>query len=105
MKTIKQSSSNNIFQTVIRKVVREELETVETRLVKTLDERIDEKLENTFRKFRDEIMVGIDQITGMFKKHEEEHEILSGQHKRLIDIEEKVEVLEKIHPQSRHLAV
>lgn len=98
MKTNKQTSSNNVFPTIVRKVVREELADTEDRLTKKLDyrmdqkfvefeERIEEKLENTLRKFRDEIMTGIDQITGMFKKHDEDHRILSSQHQGLIDLE------------------
>ena len=108
MKTIK-TGTHNVFQTVIRKVVKEELEIVEKRLVTTLDERIhnkfvdfEDKVEDKLSKFRNEIMTAIDQLTGMFKKHFEEHEILNGQHKRIIGLEEKVESLEKIHPLGQH---
>lgn len=113
MKTVKQKNSNT-FQTIVRTVVREEVKSEVEKVEKRLDdkwdlrfsafeERMDEKLENTFKKFRDEIMTAIDQLTGMFKKHFEEHEILNGQHKRINDLEDKVEVLETIHPQGQHV--
>ena len=93
MKTNKLTSSDNVFHTIVRTVVREEvkseIEKVEKRLDEKWDfrffkfeEKMEEKLENTFKKFRDEIMTAIDKITGIFKKHDEEHDILSGQHKR-----------------------
>lgn len=112
MKANKQTASNNVFQTIVRKVVREELVDTEDRLTKKLDYRIDqrfaefeEKIDEKLNKFRNEIMIGIDKITGMFKKHNDEHEILNGDHKRLVAIEEKVEILEKIHPQGQHATV
>lgn len=119
MKKTSSSQNENVFKSMVRSVVKEELIPVkeeliqvETRLNRRMDlkfqefkEEIDEKLDNTYRKFRDEIMTTLDQIMGMFKKHDDEHQILSSQHQRLIDMEDKVESLEKIHPQGQHIAV
>lgn len=112
MKTDKQKPSNNVFHAMIRNIVREELVVTEERIINKLDYRMDqkfvefeEKIEEKLSAFRSEIMNGIDKITGMFKKHEDEHEILNSQQKRLITVEEKVASLEKIHPQGHQLAV
>lgn len=118
MKKISSSQNENVFKSMVRSVVKEELIPVKEELIqveKRLDykwnmrfaqfeDRFDE-LEDKFNKLRNDVMTGIDQITGMFKKHDDEHQILSSQHQRLIDMEDKVESLEKIHPQGQHIVV
>ena len=134
MRSKKITTSNNVFKCIIRTIVRTELKPFRKEFKNELDKtekrlddkwnwrfsqferrmdqkfftfngNLDNKFESTVTKFRDEIMTALDQITGMFKKHEEEFEIFRSQHKRLIRLEEKVEVLEKIHPQGKHMVV
>ena len=112
-KIVKNSKSNgNVFKTVVRGVVKEELKPIEKRLDKTevllekLDEkidgveaRLDEKIDNSFRKYRDDVLTGLDPIMGEIKAVREEQaagSMLRG------ELEERVDGLESIHPQGQH---
>lgn len=52
-----------------------------------------------FNKFRDQVMTMFDKVMKELLAIREENAIFKG---RIYDHEEKIEVLEKIHPQSRH---
>lgn len=77
----------------IRAVVREELD-------KAIGRVIDE-----FRKMTDEFTKMKDEVMGEMKTVREEQTILSSQHGRILDLEDKVEKLEKIHPRGQHASV
>lgn len=62
----------------------------------------EERISKQFENFRSEVMKSVDKIIGLFEKHDQEHEILAGRHKQILDLEDKVEKLEEIHPQSQH---
>lgn len=113
--------TNNIFKTIVRTVVREELAPVETRLNEKIDrkfeqfeerldsrflafeERMDEKLDNSFRKYRDDVMKGIDKVMGELQTIRQEQTMHQGQHQDFHEVETRVEKLEEIHPQGQHI--
>lgn len=51
---------------------------------------------------KNEIINVTDKIMGELQAIREEQEILSSQHGRILDLEDKVENLEKIHPKNSH---
>ncbi len=112
---IKTNRSDNVFSSITRKIVKEELaknnsvsdkrftnlesrfdglenrfDSLENRF-DSLEDRFDD-MENRFITFKNEIMNGIDKISGMFMKHNEEYEIIRGDHARLIKIEEYLKI-------------
>lgn len=113
MKKISSSNSNgNVFTTIVRTVVKEELAPVEERLNKKMDRRFDEfkeELVDSFtgiaRELRNDVAAMRDEIMGELKTVREEQIILSSQHSRVVDLEDKVENLEKIHPHGQHVVV
>jgi hypothetical protein len=48
-------------------------------------------------------MVTLDKIMGLFKNHHEEHDILSDQQRRVNENSERLEKLEQIHPNNKHM--
>lgn len=58
---------------------------------------IKEELLDDMIKLKDEIM-------GEIKAMREEQTILSGDHSRILDLEDNVEKLQKIHPHNKHIA-
>lgn len=115
MKKVSSNPNGNIFTTIVRTVVKEELIPVKEELVqveKRLNRRMDLKFEEfkeeiigMFREFRNDIATMKNEIMGELKTVREEQIILSSQHSRVVDLEDKVENLEKIHPQGQHAAV
>lgn len=63
--------------------------------VSSLGHRLDKKL--------DDIIKMLDKVFGELKIVREEQTLLSSQHGRVLDLEDKVESLEKIHPGSQHV--
>ena len=101
--------TETVFKNIVREVVREEIKPVEERLIKGLDIK--------FSQFKDEIIFSIkamltdfrsemagmkDEIISELVKSREETTILKGDHQRVLDLEDKMEDLEKIHPQGQH---
>lgn len=82
---------------MVRTGVREELVPLEQKLDRRFAEfaeEMDEKLDHTFRKYRDEVLTGLDQVMGELQEIRQEITVLSGQHERVMDLEERVENLE-----------
>ncbi|KKT74805.1 MAG: hypothetical protein UX31_C0003G0034 [Candidatus Nomurabacteria bacterium GW2011_GWA1_46_11] len=93
---------NNSFQTIVRKVVREELKT-ELAVVKTqILETVEGKMDTTFRQYRDEVVTKLDDIVGQLQDIRDEITVGSGDHRRLLEVNERVEKLEDIHHQDGH---
>lgn len=103
----KTKAPTNIFKDAIRKVVHEELLPVEFKLdtntlkLDDLESKID-NLESKSDERHDLVMRTLDKIVGMFKNHDEEHTMLGANHKRVLDLEDKVEKLQSIHPNYGH---
>lgn len=110
----KTTASNNVFQTIVRDVVKEELVPVNKRFdsidrkFDSVDRRFDgieeklEQIEDTFQKFRNDIIDHIDHFVGEIKTYREEQTINAGQHQRFDD---RLETLEKIHPRGQHAQI
>ncbi len=108
-KTVKKSNGNNVFKTVVRGVIREELQVVREEIhevreeiknkLRNTQEQLEEKVENTYRKYRDDVLTKMDSLIGEIKTDREEQAAQSMLHEEL---EERVENLESIHPQGQH---
>ncbi len=114
--------NGNVFKTVVRTVMREELGVVEKRLEKNLTQKIEEKivdlkedltrknnvlredlkeaLDASFRQYRDDVLTKLDEPIGKLKTTQEEQAAHQLQHENLSDIPDRVEKLEvHQHPQ------
>lgn len=91
--------NGNVFKTIVRSVVKEELVKSEARLSQNLMDKIDEKFEKTFNKYKNETVNKLDRVINELKRGYEELTAHLGKHDR---IEERVDNLEAIHPQGRH---
>lgn len=104
--------NGNVFKTVVRSVVREELGKFEEQVEKQFHkiderfdkneswlERLDQKIDSTFRRYRDDILTKLDEMMGELKAIREEQAAQLGLHR---DVEERVENLETIHPHGQH---
>ena len=98
-KTQNKKVNGNVFKTIVRGVVKEELVKSEARLSQNLMDKIDEKFEKTFNKYKNETVNKLDRVINELKRGYEELTAHLGRHDR---IEERVDNLEAIHPQSRH---
>ena len=98
-KTQNKKVNGNIFKTIVRGVVKEELVKSEARLSQNLMDKIDEKFEKTFNKYKNETVNKLDRVINELKRGYEELTAHLGRHDR---IEERVDNLEAIHPQGRH---
>ena len=121
----KHPSSTKVFQSMVKTTVHEEMTEFKDDLKLYLNEEIDkkfkqhdEKMDNRFRFFKDDVLNSVKDLVSLFRNdiaslqykilaelqtNREEQTILSSQHKMILDLEEKVETLEKIHPQGRHV--
>ena len=81
--------------------VKEEGVALKLDILQSVDARF-KKFEAQFTEFRSEVMKSVDKIIGLFGNHNEEHEILGGRHKQIINLEDRMEKLETIHPQNQH---
>lgn len=92
------NNSENVFNSITKKIVKEELVPVGEEILKVkIELKLEiknavERLEKSLLEFHNEVMNGIDQITTLFKHHEEELEILIGDHARIIKIEEYLKI-------------
>lgn len=82
----------------IRQTVQELFEAYGIRL----EERILGRIETHMFEQRSDIATMKDEIVGELKTIREEQTILNGRSAKINDIEERVEKLEEIHPQSQH---
>lgn len=103
--------SDTGIKKIVREVVREELAPVE--------QRFDQKLDYKFALFENKIIEGVQkllyefrsdltkmklEIVGEIQDFREENTIvdLKNQHQRIINMDESIEKLQKIHPQYTH---
>lgn len=82
----------------VREDVKDQIRWAEQRI----GDRIEDKLDETFRKYRDEVLTFKDEVVGEVKAMREEQTIHQGQHDNLTDLPERVEKLEEIHPNGQH---
>lgn len=98
-KTATKKSNGNIFKSIVRTVMREELGVVEKRLKADLIETFVEKVDESFRQYRDDVLTKLDEPIGKLKATQEEQAAHQLQHENLHDIPERVEKLEALkHP-------
>ena len=64
-----------------------------------LREEIKDAIEESFLKYRNEIVTKLDGIAGSLQKHDEEHTIHQGQHD---EITERLDTLDGLHPHGQH---
>ena len=120
MKKIQNTKVNgSVFKSVVRGVVQEELVKTEIKLekrlttnltdvidqrfeilTKNLTEKIDEKFDENFTKYRDDVLTKMDKAIAEMKKNNEEIAVHSGQHAQIND---RLETLDKIHPDGKHI--
>lgn len=107
--TTNKKLNNNVFQNIVRDVVKEELKPVkeDINLLKTrvntlnlkvnaLDLKMDsveDNLKDTFREYVDKVLVSQDQVMGELKTIRQEQIMHQGQHDDLNGLPEKVEKL------------
>ncbi|OGG10543.1 hypothetical protein A2699_06275 [Candidatus Gottesmanbacteria bacterium RIFCSPHIGHO2_01_FULL_43_15] len=108
----KNTPKGNAFVNIVRGVVREEMRGFEKRqevkfnqleqkLINKIDEKINEKFEESFAKYRNETLTKLDAAIARLDKRHEEQIAHDGQHE---EIGERLEDLESIHPQGRHVS-
>jgi len=94
---------------MVREVVREELKRemapvrngIRADLASFKEEVLGE-VRDLFKEFRSDLAVMKVEVLGELQKFRDEMAILGGDHQRLLDLEDKVDELEKIHPQGQH---
>lgn len=106
-----------ILKTQIDTEVEKRLVGIERKLSHLEEKATDQQLEtihlgnkvtnvdNSLIRIKDEILTMKDEVMGELKAIREEQTILSSQHGRILDIEDQVEKLEKIHPKFTHTAI
>lgn len=93
------SDTENTVQTMHTELHRVEriLENIAASQIKLQDE-----LRDSFREFQSLIQGLVDPIMGELIKNREEQTLLNGRSAKINHIEEKLEKLERIHPQNQH---
>lgn len=111
-KTSAKKPTETVFKNIVREVVREEIkrELVPTRdgiraEIISFKEEILREVREMMKKFRSDFATMKDEIIGELVKSREETTILKGDHQRVLDLEDKMEDLEKIHPQGQHVTI
>ena len=112
LKTSSKKPTETVFTNIVREVVREEIKKefvplrsgIRADFVLFKDEVLGEVRE-LLKKFRSDLADMKDEIIGELVKSREETTILKGNHQRVLDLEDKMEDLEKIHPQGQHLTI
>lgn len=111
-KTSGKNPTETVFKNMVREVVREEIKKeiapvrseIKRDFILFKDEVLGEVRE-LMKKFRSDLAGMKDEILGELVKFREETTILRGDHQRVLDLEDQVEDLERIHPQGQHLAI
>jgi len=100
-------TNGNVFKSIVRTVVREEMGGAEKRLDRRFEiltqdvlDKIDDKFEDSFTKYRDETLTKLDKILGEVKKRNEESTAHIGSHR---EINNRLDDLVRIHPHNRHV--
>jgi len=93
-------AKDSVIKTVVRDVVKEEVKTAFSDFEVKMRQMFNEMasgLKNDLTNMKDEIV-------GEIQDFREENTILElkGQHQRLLNIDKKVDQLEKIHPDNKH---
>lgn len=100
--TTNKKSKNNVFQNIVRDVVKEELKPVKEDInllkvrINALDLKMDsveDNLKDTFREYVNKVLVGQDQVMGELQTIRQEQIMHQGQHDDLNGLPEKVEKL------------
>lgn len=99
----KDSVIKNIVRGVVKEVFAEELPPLEKRISKNIVGTVKEML----AEFRNDLTNMKDEIVGEIQDFREENTILElkGQHQRLLDVDNDVENLKRIHPKFTHAAI
>lgn len=90
--------------TGVRKIVKEELGRFEERFEKKMDGKVTQLREEA-KDYRDDILSKIDDVMGQLQDARDEQVITASLHRRVINLEDKVEGLGRIHPQGKHASV
>lgn len=81
----------NLTASEVRSIVGEETAVLRNEL----NERLD-KFNGQFTEFRSEVMKSVDKIIGLFGNHAQDHEILKGRHQQILQLDDRIEKLEKV---------
>ncbi len=103
-------SNETVIKTIMRQVVKEELASVEEWLDRKLDQKLartqasllealDEKIANTFERYRHDILTKLDGFIKEIRDYRDEQSVHQAQHDR---VNERLGDLENIHPQGQH---
>ncbi len=106
------SSDENFFRKIVKAAVTEELQPAlefqQNNILRAIDkknERLLEAIDQKNYNLRSDIAKMKDEIVGELKTVRQEQALLSTQHQRVLNHEERLEKLEKIHPQGHHISV
>lgn len=135
IKRKKTNNSNNVFTSIVRDVVEEQLTPVKSSLreltnktqdltnktqeltikvnviekrMDNLDERmysVEDNVKKAIVEYSDKILTGQDQIMGELQTIRQEQTMHQGQHDDLNSLPDRVETLEKIHPHGQHAQI
>ena len=86
----------------LKKHLKWEFMVAESMMRKDWKEDIKKDTNEKFEKVLNEITNIKDEIMGELKTVREEQELLSSQHGRILDLEDEIEILKKIHQQNSH---
>lgn len=93
--------SDGVFKKIVREVVKEEITPVLEEFKIDILHAVDQKND----KVVNEITIMKDEIVGEIKDMREDHEIVKGRHAQILAHDDRIEKLEKIHPQGHHATV
>ncbi len=102
---------------MVRTVVKEELIPLRKEMVdleKRLDEKIDvkfwrfeenmdQKLDDTYRKYKDDVLSKMDEFITEVRTYRDEQDAHQLQHHDLNTLPQRIEDLERIHPNNQHI--
>lgn len=102
----------NFFRKIVRAIVNEELkipfESLQSNILRAIDGRntvLSESIDKKNYDLRSDIAKMKDEIMGELETARQEQTILSGQHGRILDHDQRLDKLEKIYPQSQHASL
>lgn len=94
--------NETFFRKVVRDIVREELRDQLDPIARRIEEHVLSGVEELMYKFRNDLATMKDEIITEVRDMREEYEIMKGRHTQILDLENKVEKLEEIHPNGTH---
>lgn len=95
----------NSSEIVTRTILKEELSKFERKFEQKIDLKFDvqdEKFDKKLKKNQNEILGRFDDIVGQLKDMREANTITGSLHRRVLDLEDKTDILESIHPHGQH---